>query len=45
MVRRAGIEPATLGLKGPCSTTELPTHAPCLPADRAQVISFFYGWQ
>ena len=28
MVGRAGIGPATLGLKGPCSTTELPTHKP-----------------
>ena len=24
----AGIEPATNGLKGRCSTTELPTHPP-----------------
>lgn len=24
MVRWAGVEPATKGLKGPCSTTELP---------------------
>ena len=23
-IGRAGVEPATLGLKGPCSTTELP---------------------
>lgn len=26
MVRWAGVEPATKGLKGPCSTTELPAH-------------------
>ncbi len=27
MVRWAGVEPATKGLKGPCSTTELPAHS------------------
>lgn len=43
LVRRAGIEPATTGLKGPCSTAELPAHMLKMLGKDSRILCFWEG--